>query len=270
MTEHLDELLRLCGLVPLGTVQGGQLPSPERAWHVTAGVQTPTTAVPLVGDDLSTRVDKEWLRLARLQAVIDDQGTFLIALSRSQPWTRVRLTDDVHLSEHLVGDGARAGHAEFVTMAADGSALCGVTTEEYDVWVVADTELLHASPPPPPDPGDVDLASMSPMQLNRLFAPDRLRPPYRDGWVLLGFHRNAHYLTRLHELPESFTDKTVTALLGSHSDVRSAMLSLTDDQAQALADSVGVPVDTDRLAYYLEYQTGPVKSEQSTARRLSP
>jgi hypothetical protein len=268
--QPVHELLRLCGLLPLGTVQSQDLPSPEWAWHVTAGIQAPTAAVPLPGYDLSTRVDNEWLRLARLHAVIDDQCTFLIALSRSQPWTKVRLTDDVHLSEHLVGEGAPAGQAEFVTMAADGSALCGVTTEEYDVWIVADTELLRTPPPAPANPNDVDLASLSPMQLNRIFAPDRLRPPHRDGWVMLGFHRNARYLTRLHELPESFTDKTLTALLGDRSDIGSAMVPLTDNQAKALAASLGVPVDTGRLTYYIEYQTAPEKSDQTTSRRLPP
>lgn len=264
----LDELLRRCGLVPLGTVEGGGLPSPEWAWHVTAGVRAPSAAVPLVGGELAARVDAEWLRLARRHGVVDDQDTFLVSLSRSRPWTAVRLTDGFRLAEYLAGDGAPASQAEFITMARDGSALCGVTTEEYDVWVVADTELLHASPPPPPAPAEVDPASLSPMQLNRIFAPDRLRPPYRDGWVLLGFHRGARRLVRLHELPESVTDEAVRALVGVDALPGAGPLPLTDDQARAVAGEIGVPVTADRLTYLLEYQTGPVKSRQSTSRSL--
>lgn len=261
------DLLRHCGLIPLGAVRSAELPSAHRAWRVTASgnLERPTATVPLADEHLSARVDTEWLRLARQYAVIDRQDTFLIAPTGPPLfWTRVTLTDHARLAEHLVGRGARAGHAEFVTMAPDGSAMCGVTTEEYDVWLVADTERLHARP----DPVEPNPTTLNPMQVDLQFSPDRLRHPYRDGVVLLGFHRELRCLLRLHELPECIAETPTTPLLAERPERDGALVPLTDEKAQALGTALDVPIDTERLAYYLEHQTGIVKSDQTTARRL--
>jgi hypothetical protein len=271
--QPTHDLLSACGLVPLGAVHDDRLPSPEWAWHVTAGVRTPTAAVPMSAPDLGSVVDAEWLRLSRQHHVLDEQDTFLIALSRSRPWDKVRLTEHFRLAERLAGDNAPAGHAEFVTMATDGSVICGVTTEEYDVWLVVDSELLHTPPPsrapatsPEPTPGKVDVSALQPMQIDRLFAPDSLTPPFRDGWVLLGFHRLAKRLVRLHELPDTFAETTASAWTGRHMTAGGDRLELSDDQALLIGDAVGVPVDTQRLVYSLEYQTAAKKAERSSGR----
>jgi hypothetical protein len=272
--QPTQDHLSACGLVLLGAVHDDRLPSPEWAWHVTAGVQTPTAAVSMSVADLGSVVDAEWLRLSRQHHVLDEQDTFLIALSRSQPWERVRLSDHFRLAEHLAGDDAPAGHAEFVTMATDGSVMCGVTTEEYDVWLVVDSELLHTPSPsrapaasPEPAPSEVDLDALQPMQVDRLFGPDRLTPPLRDGWVLLGFHRLAKRVVRLHELPDTFSETTASAWAGRHITTGGEGFELSDDQAQRIGDALGVPVDTQRLVYSLEYQTAAGKAEQSSGRR---
>jgi hypothetical protein len=41
---------------------------------------------------------------------------------------------------------------------------------------------------------------------------------------------------------------------------------LSDDQALLIGDAVGVPVDTQRLVYSLEYQTAAKKAERSSGR----
>lgn len=143
----LEQELAVCGLDVLGPVVDAQLPSTEWAGHLTAGINEPTSTVPLAEDQLSTKVDAEWLRLARKHGVVDSEGIFLIALARSLPWMEVRLTDVARLSEHLSGANHRPGQGEFVTMARDGSVMCGVTTEEYHVWLIVDSELLHVTPP---------------------------------------------------------------------------------------------------------------------------
>ncbi|MFD7730514.1 hypothetical protein ACFV6F_09040 [Kitasatospora phosalacinea] len=251
--DPTEELLRRCGLELLGTVGDPALPTPARAWQVTVGVAAPTAAVPFSGDDLAGRVDAAWLRHAQ-EAVLSPDGTFLVALHRSRPWNRVRLTTGVRLAEHLTGDGAAPGRAEFVTMGTDGRALCGVTTEDDGVWIVVDRTLLHAAPPAP---APVDPHSLSPLQADRAYAPDRLRPPLEDGWVLLGFHRSAGRLARLHELPPT-TELPAPA---------AAPTALDDASAHALAAAAGAPADTARLAYYLEHQTAAAKATQTGARR---
>jgi hypothetical protein len=192
---------------------------------------------------------------------VDADGTFLIAVSRALPWMRVRLGEQLRLSQVLVPDGGRPGHAEFVTMAQDGSCLCAVTTEEYAVWVLVDDTALHRSPPPPPDPAGVDTASLNPLQLHRLFRPDRLQAPLRDGWVLLGFDRRARRLARLHEAPPGFAPDR------SRQEGREPLL-LTDAEAEAIGAAWGVPVDPAVLLYYLEYESAQAKAAQTTRRPL--
>ncbi|MFC1434194.1 hypothetical protein ACEZDB_26455 [Streptacidiphilus sp. N1-3] len=265
-----EELLRRSGLVLLGTVADQGLPSTDRAWHAVAGVHRPTAAVPLATEDLAAAVDAGWLTAARECGVLapgvpDRDGTFLIALSRHEPWTEVRLGDRVRLAEHLVGENARPGQGEFVTLARDGSVTCGVTTEEYDVWIVADSKHLHAAPPTPADPAGADLSKLNFMQVNRLFEAERLRPPYQDGWTLLAFHRTARYLTRLHELGDEATE---LPWFPAPSAQAAELIPLTAAQARELGAAAAVPIDDDRLAYYLEYQTAAVKSRQGKTRRL--
>lgn len=260
-----EGLLRCSGLVVLRTVTDERLPSTDRAWHAAAGVDRPTTAIPLDTADLSTAVDAAWLRVARQCGVIGDGGTFLIALSRHEPWTEVRLGPNIQLAENLVGENSRPGQGEFVTMAHDGSVTCGVTTEEYDVWITTDDKHLHSVAVPPLDPKAVDLSGLNFMQVNRLFAPERLRAPYQDGWTLLAFHKSARYLTRLHELDEEASTLAWFPVLSEESPT---MLALTGEQARELGTLADLPIEESRLAYYLEYQTAATKSRQSKDRTL--
>lgn len=272
-------LVERAGLVPLGFLtaaapvpapdtasgpdSGGSpaegLPSSAWAMHLAAGLGTPAATVPLDLPDLPAQVDATWLRLARAHGIVDAEGSFLIALSRALPWMRVRLGDEMRLSQVLVPDGCRPGHAEFVTMAQDGRCMCAVTTEDDGVWVLVDDTALHRSPPPPPDPAVVDTASLNALQLHRLFRPDRLQPPLRDGWVLLGFDRRARRLARLHEAPPGFAPER------TRQEGREP-LPLTDGEAEAIGAAWGAPVDTAVLTYYLEYESVPAKAAQTTRR----
>ncbi|MFE0044559.1 PE-PGRS family protein [Streptomyces albireticuli] len=93
---------------------------------------------------LTAELNAHWHRLASEHGLIGADGTFLInvAGSRRGPaacgWTRVQLAARWDLAEVL---GERPGQPEFVTLSADGDTLLGMTTKEYEVWIVAVTEL---------------------------------------------------------------------------------------------------------------------------------
>jgi hypothetical protein len=193
---------------------------------------------------------------------VDEDGAFLIALSRALPWMRVRLGGRPRLSQVLVPDGARPGHAEFVTMAQDGSCMCAVTTEEYAVWVLVDDTALHRSSlRPPAVPAGIDTAGLNSLQLHRLFRPDRLEPPLHDGWVLLGFDRRARRLARLHEAPPGFVP-------GRGGSEGGDFHPLTDAETEAIGAAWGIPVDLAVLTYCLEYETAEAKATQTTRRPM--
>lgn len=269
--SDVSALVESAGLVPLGPLPAPaaplasgpsrvDLPAPAWAMHLAAGLGTPAVTVPLDVPDLPGQVDAAWLRLARGHGVVDEDGAFLIALSRALPWMRVRLGGQPRLSQVLVPDGARPGHAEFVTMAQDGSCMCAVTTEEYAVWVLVDDTALHRSPPPPV-PAGLGTAGLNPLQLHRLFRPDRLEPPLRDGWVLLGFDRRARRLARLHEAPPGFVP-------GRGGSGGRDFFPLTDAEAEAIGTAWGIPVDPAVLTYCLEYETAQTKATQTTRRPM--
>ncbi|WP_315975521.1 PE-PGRS family protein [Streptomyces nigrescens] len=87
--------------------------------------------------DLVAELNAQWHRLAVGNGIIGEDGVFLIDVAGNwtgcapRRWTRVRLTGQWDLAGVL---GERPGQPEFVTLAADGSTLIGVTTEEDEVW----------------------------------------------------------------------------------------------------------------------------------------
>ncbi|MER5937870.1 hypothetical protein ABT121_11165 [Streptomyces sp. NPDC001928] len=238
---------------------------------ITIGGTEPAAKVPLVEPALSARVDTTWLRLAREHHVVDAEGRFLITTTMEGPWVPVRIRGEVHMAEYLVGHNARPGHAEFVTMALDGSVMCGVTTEEYDVWLVVDRERIKTPPPPPPDMEAFRAATRRKQELEKLYAPERLEQPLDDGWVLLAFHRHTKNLRRLHEIPDEVSRSLFPGLLGdNHPGTDAPPYRLAESQAWELGERLGVPVDTRSFGYFLEFQPAEVKGRQSKVRAIAP
>jgi hypothetical protein len=265
------ELLGNCGLEVLDGALGDALPAPRRAVGITIGGTEPTTKVPLVGPALSARVDAAWLQLAREHHVVDAEGRFLITTTMEGPWVPVRIHGELHLAEHLVGRNAPPGHAEFVTMALDGSVMCGVTTEEYDVWLVVDRERIKTPPPPPPDVEAFRAATRRKQEIEKRYAPDRLEQPLDDGWVLLAFHRHTKNLRRLHEVPDEVIRSLFPGLLGAiQTGTGAPPQRLTDSQVQELGERLEIPVDARSFGYFLEFQAAEVKTRQSPARAIAP
>ncbi|GGZ30814.1 hypothetical protein [Streptomyces poonensis] len=267
----VTELLGRCGLEVLDEPPAGPLPAPRRAVGITIGGTEPAAKVPLAGPALSARVDAAWLQLARDQHIVDTDGRFLITTTMDGPWIPVRLQGDVRMAEHLVGRGAPSGHAEFVTMARDGSVMCGVTTEEYDVWLVVDRERIKTPPPPPPDIEKFRAATRAKQELEKRYAPERLEQPLDDGWVLLAFHRHTMNLRRLHEIPAESSRDLPPELLGdTRPGTDAPPQRLSESQAQELGRRLGIPVDTRDFGYFLEYQSAEAKSRQSQSRAIAP
>lgn len=264
------ELLDLCGLDVLDWQLPDSLPAPRRAAGITFGGTEPAAKVPFTGEDLSGRVDAAWLRLAREHGVVDEDGRFLMTTTMEGPWVPVRIRSEVHLAKHLVGRNARPGHAEFITMALDGRVMCGVTTEEYDVWLVVDQERIQAPPPPPPDMEAARAATRRKQELEKRYTPERLEQPLDDGWVLLAFHRHTINLRRLHEIPDDISRSLLFELLGTLPQKNAAPQRLTESQVHELGDRLGIPIDTRSFGYFLEFQRAEDKSRQSQARAIDP
>lgn len=280
--EELPRLARDAGLEPLGFVAADGLPSPRDAWRILAsGSTAPTARIPLGGPDLAGRVEAEWRRLAEQNGLFDGDGTFLIMPAApgadGVPWLKVRLTAQARLAEVLVGN-SKPGQAEFAAIDVGGTVLCGATTEDDDVWLVVDRERLRpdraatdsAADPEAVDLSAIDWSQLGVLQTSKYFLPDRLRPPYRDGWALLGFLRSGRYLARVHEVPESLGETEVADLIGAPVDQRAPMLPLTAEQAETLGARLGVPINDVAIAYYLEFLTGEQKSELKTVKRRLP
>ncbi|MFJ4680629.1 MULTISPECIES: hypothetical protein [unclassified Kitasatospora] len=141
-------LLEAAGLTVLGAPDEAGLPSPGEVWQSVIGfLVEPDATVPLSTSDWAAQVDEHWLRLSRESELLAPDGTFLIHVGGHGMgrlgWALVRWNDDAHLAAHLT-DGPQ--QPEFVAMARDGHTSCGVTTEEYDVWLVRSTPVPEKTP----------------------------------------------------------------------------------------------------------------------------
>lgn len=107
------------------------------AWRYVAGREAePTVAVASDRPDLVGQLNAEWHRLASETGILGADGVFLVDFPGrlTDGWVRVRLRDEWDLAGVL---GERPGQPEFITMALDGDALVGATTEEQAVRLVA-------------------------------------------------------------------------------------------------------------------------------------
>lgn len=134
-------LLESAGLTVLDSAWSGQAPVPIEAWRpIISGAATPTARVRVQEDGRHLpEVQKKWEEIAGNSALFGEQGEFLISVAGEgaamAPWARVRRTPKMTLARQLA---PADGEPEFVTMSIDGRVVCGVTTEEYDVWIVAE------------------------------------------------------------------------------------------------------------------------------------
>ncbi|AZQ75068.1 PE-PGRS family protein [Streptomyces luteoverticillatus] len=197
---------------------------PRAAWRpVIAADAVPSVAVHRDRADLVAELNAQWHRLATERGVIGTDGAFLVnvAGSRQGPaahgWTRVRLAARWDLAGVL---GERPGQPEFVTLSADRNTLLGVTTEEYEVWLIAVEGLgrrrlaaAEAAARETPQERDAAWASLfnSPgpglvKRLAQLWALGLSRSPAASEDVLQGLLGHSHHLPWRRDLPPSVVD----------------------------------------------------------------
>ncbi|WP_158684434.1 hypothetical protein [Amycolatopsis orientalis] len=141
--ERRTALLRDAGFVVVAANYSFNGPSPEAAWRpVISGDAVPTVRVSheSASADHEREVDRSWESVAEEFGVFGEGGDFLISVAGegmgSLPWAHVRRGRNLSPARHLVD---YPGEPEFVTMSMDGRAVCGVTTEEYDIWIIGAT-----------------------------------------------------------------------------------------------------------------------------------
>ena len=124
------------------------------AWqHIISGNVVPTATVRSDGPNVAAEVDARWRELAVQHSVIDDRGEFLVSVAgagaRELRWAKVRMTARAELARNLTDQPSSVHHPhpEFVTTDVLGRTVLGVTTEEYDVWLILSQ--VKAIPPAP-------------------------------------------------------------------------------------------------------------------------
>jgi|SRR6185437_705241 len=137
--ESRSLLLESAGLSVLDAAWSGAVPVPMKAWHlIVDGGVTPTATVRILDDNGHLReVESKWEMIAESAGLFDPRDEFLISVAgagaANAPWARVRRSSQLTLAYRLASS---PGEPEFVAMSLDGRIVCGVTTEEYDVWIV--------------------------------------------------------------------------------------------------------------------------------------
>ncbi|MBA8823308.1 hypothetical protein FHX42_000637 [Saccharopolyspora lacisalsi] len=133
-----DQKVKKAGLAVIGPETNAQIPDPEQAWKAVSNLEIrPSATIAEDADDALEQVNQEWLTHAHDKKIINPDGSFLVSISAPGsfrlPWARVQLSPSIRLAQELT---AFPGQPEFVAMATDGSAACGVTSEEDEYWVV--------------------------------------------------------------------------------------------------------------------------------------
>ncbi|WP_107065757.1 PE-PGRS family protein [Streptomyces aureus] len=137
--EKADAILAEAGLEDAGGWGAGSGALPVRAAlrPIAAGDAVPAAVVRLDAVAPFADTDTEWFRLATAHGLFGEDGGFLVTLGHGG-WFRVRLGEDWRLAE-VLRDQPRC--PEFMTLSPDGKTLIGVTTEEYEIWLIVVVDL---------------------------------------------------------------------------------------------------------------------------------
>jgi hypothetical protein len=126
------QLLVNAGLEPLGPVATPGLIEPDAAWKKVSSLSTVPTLV--LDADHPEEIDRGWREVAESLGVISSDGVVLISVTGTRlPWERVRLTSRTNMAGIVE---CESDTREFVAAAVDGHALCAVTCDEDDIWIV--------------------------------------------------------------------------------------------------------------------------------------
>jgi hypothetical protein len=100
----------------------------------------------VIRPDDPKELDRCWLEVARDYNIFSDDDRFLISVGgKYSEWLVVQIPNnavpaDIDLGGKVVynvnNDVTGGGEGEFVTCPMDFSAVCSVTVEEYEIWVI--------------------------------------------------------------------------------------------------------------------------------------
>ncbi|HEX7661179.1 MAG TPA: hypothetical protein VF444_17040 [Pseudonocardiaceae bacterium] len=139
--EARKHLLESAGLRVVDLVWGEPVPEPMAAWRLLIMCSVvPTATVPIAPRAAHLpAVEAKWEKLAQDAGIRDSEDGFLIsvegACADDVRWARVKPNQPLDLASKL---GLDYGNPEFVATDTAGRNVCGVTSEEYDIWIVKD------------------------------------------------------------------------------------------------------------------------------------
>ncbi|MFC5907925.1 hypothetical protein [Streptacidiphilus monticola] len=133
-------LLESSGLDVVDEAWSGSVPEPMAAWRpIISGDATPAARIPIQGPPGHlSEVQARWEQIASESGLFDAEGEFLVSVAgegtANAPWALVRRMPEMVMAQKL---GVVQGEPEFVAMSTSGHVVCGVTTEEYEVWILS-------------------------------------------------------------------------------------------------------------------------------------
>ncbi|HZP52130.1 hypothetical protein [Actinocrinis sp.] len=132
-------LLERAGLSVIDPAWDGARIAPMAAWKLVIGGDAVPAATVRFDDGGGYLCDVEstWRELSAQAGLFGEKGEFLIGVAgvgaATAPWALVKLNPRSDLAGQLA---PVHGNPEFVAMDVESRTVCGVTSEEYEVWIV--------------------------------------------------------------------------------------------------------------------------------------
>jgi len=114
------------------------IPEESVAWRrVTSSLAKPNYTVPHGAGDGLRGLEANWRRIAIECGAVAADGRVLVSLTKlgsgGGGWTLVSLPQEPIDMSRL---GPHSNEPEFVAMSTTGNLICGVTAEEYEMWII--------------------------------------------------------------------------------------------------------------------------------------
>ena len=132
-------LLEQAGLSVIDPAWDGARIAPMAAWKLVIGGDALPDATVRYDDrgEYLSDVESTWRELSAEAGLFGEKGEFLISVAgvgaATAPWALVKLNTWSDLAGQLA---LVHGNPEFVAMDVESHTVCGVTSEEYEVWIV--------------------------------------------------------------------------------------------------------------------------------------
>ncbi|WP_157408465.1 hypothetical protein [Actinoplanes sp. N902-109] len=137
--QTLTTVVAAAGFLVEEFVDLPHLPSPMAVWRpfILASAM-PAIRVPYDDADHDGRVDRAWREFSTSNGTLTAAAAVLLSVEGAGrlPWLRVRVKGHLSRASAVALPGQANG---FVAMSLDGSASTGVSSEEWETWILADS-----------------------------------------------------------------------------------------------------------------------------------